>query len=250
VASPTDGTIAVQEVAYAGLDALRAAVPLDLCAYLHAGAGEGPQLYLRAPDLSTMDASRAFDLFSALRDALGAASPGARAARIAGFDALVVRTEGTASEGLFVLGRREGALDLRERDLIAGVCTATGIAAHAVEASSTKPAPPRVPVRVAAEVADHVAHADVVLSSGDDVRNGKGEGSTTTRAVANATLDALGGDLKLGDVADGEVAGERVVIALVHDGDGASAVAAALGGDDPLQAAATAVLDAATRLDS
>jgi hypothetical protein len=248
VADATDGALAVQEVAYAGLDALRAAVPLDLCAYLHAIASEGPQLYLRAPDLSTMDASHAFDLFSALRDALTVESPDTRSLRIAGFDAFAVRTRGESSDGLFVLGRRDGALDQRERDLVAGVCTAAGIACHAVEASTFRPRTPRVPTRVAAEVADHVARATVVIAAGDDAREGSGEGATTTRAVAAATLDALGGDLKVGDVADGEVAGERVVIALVHDGDGASAVAAALGGDDPLQAAAVAVLDAASRL--
>lgn len=246
--SEADGALAVQEVAYAGLDALRAAVPLDLCAYLHAVAGEGPQLYLRAPDLSSMDASHAFDLFSSLRDALGVSSPEVRSLRIAGFDAVAVRSAGTASDGLFVLGRRDTPLDQRERDLVTGVCGAAGIACHAVEASTVKPPAPAVPVRVSASVADHVATAEVTIAVGDATRDGTGEGSTTTRAVAAATLDALGGDLKVGDVTDGEVAGERVVIALVHDGEGASAVAAALGGNDPLQAAAAAVLDAAGRL--
>lgn len=248
MAETTDGALAVQDVAYAGLDALRSAVALDLCAYLHAIAGEGPQLYLRAPDLSTMDASQAFDLFTALRDALAVSEPDLRAIRIAGFDAVAVRTAGAASEGLFVLGRRDGPLDARERDLVAGVCDAVGVACHAMEATVTHPTAPFVPIRVAAEVADHVARADVVLAAGERTAEGSGEGATTTRAVAAATLDALGGDLKVGDVADGEVAGERVVIVLVHDGDGASAVAAALGGSDPLQATAAAVVDAASRL--
>jgi hypothetical protein len=251
VADEADGALVVQEVAYAGLDALRAALPLDLCAYLHSITGEGPQLYLRAPDLSTMDASHAFDLFSSLRDALGVESPDVRSLRIAGFDALAVRSAGAASQGLFVLGRRDGVFDARARDLITGVCTAAGIACHAVEASTVKPPPAPVPVRVSASVADHVATADVTIAFGDapsETRDGTGEGSTTTRAVAAAALAALGGDLKVGDVTDGEVAGERVVIALVHDGEGASAVAAALGGNDPLQAAAVAVLDAARRL--
>ena len=42
VAAGSETGLAVQEVAYAGLDALRTAVELDLCAYLHAVPGLGP----------------------------------------------------------------------------------------------------------------------------------------------------------------------------------------------------------------
>ena len=251
MAAGTETGLAVQEVAYAGLDALRGAVDLDLCAYLHAVPGLGPQLYLRAPDLSTMDAAQAFDLFSALRDALTDTTPGVRDLRVTTFHAVAVHTTGPTSQGLFVAGRRNEPLHTVARNLVASLCQAIGVACHAVE-DAVRPAPAgpsdRQPVRVAAEVDDSVARAEVVVRAGGETLEGRAEGSTTTTAVAEATLTAIGADLKIGDVTDGEVAGERVVIALVHDGEGRSAVAAALGGTDPMTATVVAVLDAAARL--
>ena len=47
-----DPGLFVQRIVYAGLDAVRTVAALDLCAYVHAATGFGPQLYLRAPDLS------------------------------------------------------------------------------------------------------------------------------------------------------------------------------------------------------
>ena len=67
---PVDAGLIVQDVVYAGLEAMRAAVPLDLCAYLHATDDQGPQLFLGAPDLASIEPTEAFSLFNALRDAL------------------------------------------------------------------------------------------------------------------------------------------------------------------------------------
>lgn len=239
--------VAVQDVAYAGLDALLAALPLELCAYLHASPGIGPQLYLRAPDLSTMDATAAFDLFSALRDALEAGQPGARALTVAGFDAVAVLTAGATSQGLFVAGRASAPLEARERDVAERLAEAIGTACHALEGVA-RPHAERTPLRVAAEVGETGAHAEVVVPGPDGIRTGSADAATTTAAVAEATLAALGTGLKLGEVTDGEVAGEHVVIALVVDDAGASAVAAAKSGADHLAATAAAVLDAAARL--
>src|SRR5207245_1178634 len=65
-----DPGLLLQELVYAGLDAVRAAIPVDLCAYLHESLDEGPQLFLVTPDLGTIDPTEAFNLFSALRDTL------------------------------------------------------------------------------------------------------------------------------------------------------------------------------------
>src|SRR5437870_3766656 len=68
--NPADAGVMLQDIVYAGLEALRAAIPLDLCAYLHATEDQGPQLFLGSPDLGSIDSTEAFSLFSALRDAL------------------------------------------------------------------------------------------------------------------------------------------------------------------------------------
>ena len=65
----TERALVLQRVVYAGLDALRLVLAPDLCACLHAGATDSPQLYLRAPELSSLSATEAFTLFSALRAA-------------------------------------------------------------------------------------------------------------------------------------------------------------------------------------
>src|SRR3954463_2891239 len=94
VPTPNEVGLLVQRVAYAGLDALRAALPLDLCAYLHTTADAGPQLYLRAPDLSRLDATDAFSLFSALRDTLDSQETETATARVGGFESVSVVTTG------------------------------------------------------------------------------------------------------------------------------------------------------------
>src|SRR3954467_5988996 len=99
--------VLVQGVAYAGPDALRAALPLDLCAYLHTTADAGPQLYLRSPDLSKMEATSAFNLFTALRDTLDNQETEGAITPISGFESFTVVTVGLRSRGLFVVGRRD-----------------------------------------------------------------------------------------------------------------------------------------------
>src|SRR3954470_12208703 len=120
--SATELGVLVQRVAYAGLDALRAAIPLDLCAYLHTTADAGPQLYLRAPDLSKMDATSAFSLFSSVRDTLDNQETEGAITPISGFESFTVVTQGLRSRGLFVLGRREYPLDSHEQEVASNLC--------------------------------------------------------------------------------------------------------------------------------
>src|SRR3954466_12751720 len=95
--SATELGVLVQRVAYAGLDALRAALDLDLCAYLHTTTDAGPQLYLRAPDLSKLDATDAFNLFTVLRDTLDSQVTETAVADITGFEAIAIVTSGVRS---------------------------------------------------------------------------------------------------------------------------------------------------------
>jgi hypothetical protein len=239
--------IAVQDLAYVGLDSLRAMVPLDLCAYLHVSAAQAPQLYLRAPDLSALDPTAAFDLFSVLRDVLATAEPGVRRIQVTSFQSVAVLTAGESSRGLFVLGRTEDPLTDDEERLAAGLCRAVGIAAHAVE-TSARPAVEGGPLKVSVQVLDGVAHAEVVLPVSGELRTGVGDGPSPTDAVARATLEALGGGLKLVNVTEGEVGGERVIVALVRSSAEEAASGAALAGSDALHATAIAAADAASKL--
>ncbi len=241
--------IAVQDLAYAGLDALRAMVPLDLCAYLHVSAALGPQLYLRAPDLIALSPTEAFDLFSSLRDILATAEPGAGRAQVTRFQAVTVLTAGHASRSLFVLGRSEEPLTDEEQNLAAGLCRAVGIAAHAVEASTT-PAIEGGPLKVSVETVEGVARAEVVFPVAGELHTGVGEGPSPTDAVARATLEAVDHRLKLVHVSEGEVGGERVMVALVRDSEERLMSGSAVSGADPLQATAQATADAAAKLRS
>ena len=245
----TEQSLAVQTLAYAALDALRVAVPLELCAYLHEAEGAGPQLYLRSPDLSTLDAGKAFDLFTALRDALDRATADqAAATTVAGYHALAVTTAGPASRGMFVVGRRQAPLDAAESATAEEMSRAMGGACHLVEAAGgARPASPDA-LSVGVQVADGVVRATVTLATPSGRVEGRGEAHATGEAVARAVLDAMAPGVKLSEVTEGSIGGERVVLVLLRDGHDRGAVGAALVAADPLQATARAAADAATTL--
>ena len=239
--------VLVQRVAYAGLDALRAALSLDLCAYLHTAADAGPQLYLRAPDLSRLDATDAFNLFTALRDTLDSQETESASAPIIGFESFSVVTAGLRSRGLFVVGRRDESLGDDERQIVTTLCRAVGSVSHALaDAGLDDPDP--TPVRVAVEITAGQAKADVLVSRRGELRIGQGEAPSPTVAVALATLDALDPSLKLIHSSEDDIGGERAVLVLVRDEGGATALGSALCGADHLHATAGAALQASGRL--
>ena len=245
--TPNEVGLLVQQVAYAGLDALRAALPLDLCAYLHTTADAGPQLYLRAPDLSAMDATEAFNLFSALRDTLDNQETEGATTQVGGFQSFTVVTSGVRSRGLFVVGRNEYALDPDEQETVTALCRAIGAVGHALDDAALAEADP-TPVRVAVEVRGGQARADVLVSRSGEMRIGQGEAPSPIVAVALATLDAVDRSLKLAHSSEDEIGSERAVLVLVRDDTGHNALGSALSGTDALQATASAALQAADRL--
>ena len=237
--------LVVQTLAYAALDALRFALPLDLCAYLHVVDGDGPQLYLRAPDLSSMTAAQAFDVFTALRDTLGdepvePVEAASNRVQIGRYDAVALRASGTRSRSVFVVGREDTSLDDSEVALIDDMCAAMSLATHTLEDESGPAGRPEL-TGVGVRLDDGVAHAELTFSiGGGRSATGSASAPATTDAVALATIDALGPDRKLGEVTEGTVSGERVMIALVRDGDDRVTIGTALVGNDPVRAAAVA----------
>lgn len=135
--------LSVQELIYAGLDALEAAISLDLCAYLHVSGDFGPQLFLSSPNLATLSPAVAFDLFSGLRDALdwaalnGAESGVEQTCVLAGYESVTVATSGAVSRGLFAVGRTARPLLDQERHVASRLCGALGNACHRLEAAVT-----------------------------------------------------------------------------------------------------------------
>jgi len=243
--APSDLGVVVQDVIYAGLDALLAAMPLDLCAYLHLAEAAGPQLYLRTPDLSSMDANECFALFGALRDALDANEEDDSPFEVRGFHALRMNTRGARSRGLHVVGRRAEALDDRERELAGRLSHALGAATHALEAMGPPSGEPTL--RLSVEVVEGGPQADITLEAGGETRTGRGTAESPFEAVARAGLDAFRGEVQLVHAGLQEAGGERVALVIIEDAHAERGLGAALG-QDPLQATAAAALEAVGRL--
>jgi len=253
---PADAGVIIQDIVYAGLEALRAAVPLDLCAYLHATADQGPQLFLGSPDLGSIDPTEAFGLFSALRDALQDPHDGDETMLLGGYLAVAVSSEGPISRGLHVVGRKETPFEDAERDVIARLSASIGRIVHSLErpsvaAGTLEPGPG--PIRVAVEMLSDHARAEVSAPFGEEIRTGTAEAATAPRAVALAVIDAVDASLKLRDTVEGEIAGERAVLVLLSDHADTVSLGAALvdrSASDALRATAAAALEAAARLNS
>jgi hypothetical protein len=248
----TETGLVIQDLVYAGLEAIAAAMPLDLCAYLHAAGDLGPQLYLTRPTLAEMDATEAFNLFTALRDTLLDEHEGDETILLGGYLALAVSTRGRYSRGLHVIGRRDASIEDHERELAVKLSRAFGRAAHTLEVASDRPRPVPAPARVAVELVGELTRAEVAVPLAGEIRTGTAEAPSAPRAVALAVIDAVDQSLKLGEAIEGEIASERAVLVLLTDERGRSVLGAALcgTGSDPLQATASAALDAAARLGS
>lgn len=141
--------LSVQELIYAGLEAVEAALAVDLCAYLHVSGDFGPQLFLSSPALASLDPSQAFDLFCALRDALDWAAlqneeVTERVVELAGFSAVTIATTGLGSRGLHAVGRKVRPLMDQERAVALKLCRALGVACHRLETATAarRPVPP------------------------------------------------------------------------------------------------------------
>jgi hypothetical protein len=254
---PADAGLIVQDVVYAGLEAMRAAIPLDLCAYLHATDDQGPQLFLGAPDLASIEPTEAFSLFTALRDALHDPHDGDETMLLGGYLAIALSTAGPLSRGLHVVGRRETPFEPEERAVIARLAASLGRLIHSVEQPAAAAQPQQTkagaPIRVAVEMLSDRARAEVSAPFGDEIRTGTGEAPTAPRAVALAVIDAVDASLKLRDTAEGDIGGERAVLVLLTDGAERPALGATLidqTSSDALRATASAALDAALRLSS
>ena len=241
--------LAVQTVAYAGLDALLAVRSFDLCAYLHVGEQLGPQLYLRQPTLASLDPAAAFRLFSALRDQLDEAPTEDARLTIEDFDSIVVPSAGPHSRGLFVAGAKGEPLDEEDATIAGGLAQAVMGVCHLAETALIRHAPPTIR-QVTVETRDGRAHATVALVHEGEERTGDGDDAAAVRAVAVATLSALDPSLKVEAADEDGIGDERAVLVLVRDAAGRVGVGASLVDGDTMSSAAEAALAAASTLAS
>jgi hypothetical protein len=251
ITTTTDPGLFLQELIYAGLEALRAAIPVDLCAYLHESRDEGPQLFLVTPDLGSIEPTDAFNLFSALRDALKDDHEGDETLQLGGYLAIPLTTIGSVSRGLHVVGRHAEPFEEAERATFVRLAGAIGSLARITQVSRPEAAgDPTGPIRVAIEMTGGFARAEVAAPFGSEVRTGTGEAPTATGAVAMAVIDAVDATMKLMETAEVQVGVDRAVTVVLEDQFGRREVGAALLTDqrDALQAAAAASLEVARRL--
>jgi hypothetical protein len=240
----TERALVLQRVVYAGLDALRLVLAPDLCACLHAGATESPQLYLRSPDLSSLSATEAFTLFSGLRDLLEADEPATTGRTVAGYTAVVRATSGQASRAVWAIGRWDGSFDPYQEEVAVELINGVGAVAHALD-DAAAPEEAGNTIRVAVDSQGDRTHAQVWIPVGGSVQSASSDGPSPTIAVAQATRATVNPALKLGNVAEDVIDGERAVLVLVRDVNGRAALGCALCGEDSVRAVAQAAVRAA-----
>ena len=251
-----DGGLLVQTIVYAGLEALRAAVPLDLAAYLHETPDQGPQLFLGAPTLADIDPTAAFNLFAALRGGLGSQRDGEEL-DVPGYRAIAITTGGAVSKGVHVLGRRASAPTPDERAGLVRLAHTFAALGHSVEQAPPGAAPANgdglrriAPVRVVVETVPGGAEATVTIDIDGRPVTQTAHASGTARAVATAAVACVDPSLKVVEAGEEQIGGARAVLALIAATDGRQMLGTSLIDDqtDSLRATSIAALDAAERL--
>jgi hypothetical protein len=143
----------LQELVYAGLQALLAVTDLDVCAYLHDSVDTGPQLFLGTPTLAAAKGPEASSLLADLSAVLQRAHgelPGGVAIgeeRIAGVPCTVVTTAGPEGRGVHALGRRTPEVPDATRLALVRLATALGGAVHRLQWAASAGAGATTPAR-------------------------------------------------------------------------------------------------------
>lgn len=235
----------------AGLEAIRAAMPVALCAYVHAVTGEAPQLFMVSPQLSEIDPTEAFNLFAAFRDVMHDDHDGDDLT-IGEYVACAVTSRGQRSRGLHIVGRRGTRLDMAERETFRRLARGLGQAAHVLEGGRAKQRMSlRAPIRVSVDIVEGRARAEVAIPLEDEIRTGVGESNLSDRAIVEAVIDAMDASIKQVDTTFSDIGAERAAIVLLEDALGRRALGSNLVSEetDLLHATACAAMEAASKLD-
>jgi hypothetical protein len=208
------------------LDGLANTMALDLCAYLHAGPGEEPHLFLQSPSLDAIGPARAYALFDTLRVELaeGRSDP---ELRTADFSGVSVATLGDGSRGLWAVARTED-ISVPEREVATRFCRSFGRAVHQLDGAASPANTLATPVLVRAHRARDSVLAEVEVRLGDQIRPGHGRAGTRVEAITRAVLVAAGRHVTFRYASEVAHEGEHAAVVLLEGDDHAVALGSAL----------------------
>jgi hypothetical protein len=211
------------------LDGLANTMALDLCAYLHEGPGEEPQLFLQAPSLDAIGPARAFSLLDGLRRQLlsGRADP---ELRLAGFEGVSVATLGDGSRGVWAVARAEG-ISVPEQEVATRFCRSFGRAVHQLDGAASPTTTLATPVLVRAHRSRDSVLAEVEVRLGDQIRPGHGRADTRVEAITRAVLVAAGRHVTFRYASEVAHEGEHAAVVLLESTDHAVSLGSALSPD-------------------
>jgi len=208
------------------LDGLANTMALDICAYLHEGPGEPPELFLQSPSMDGIGAARTYALFDGLRIDLEAGRSDAEFAA-AGFRGVTVATVGAGSRGLWALARVEG-ITRPEREVAARFCRSFGRAVHQLDGAGSPATTIATLVHVEAHQDRDVVLAKVQVRIGDQIRPGHGRAATGVEAITRAVLAAAGRHVIFRYASGVAHEGEHAAVVLLEGRDHAVALGSAL----------------------
>jgi hypothetical protein len=208
------------------LDGLANTMALDLCAYLHAAAGEAPHLFLQAPSLDAIGPDRAYTLFDTLRVDLEAGRSDPDLAT-AGFHGVSVATVGDGSRGLWALARVDD-VSVEEREVASRFCRSFGRAVHQLDGTAAPTNTLATPARVQAHRGIDTVLAEVEVRIGDQIRPGQGRAGTRVEAITRAVLVAAGRSVTFRYASEVAHEGQHAAVVLLEGRDHAVSLGSSL----------------------
>jgi hypothetical protein len=229
----------LHSLAHAGLDQLEGATPLDLTAYLHLPRHDEPTLFLRRPDLGTLTPTRAYRLFARIVQAVrGGATEGTFT--LDSLVAVFLRTPGSISDGLHVLGRENGVLDSSALPSLRA--TARTFATICNQFAAGTPTDLETP-RLVVELGDEGTTVHVTAPSGEG-HTGAATATEAQEAVVRAVLQASSSSFGFREAREVPVENGRAVLVVLTDDAGSPRPGFVVSTEDVLQATASATVRA------
>ncbi|MCH7788277.1 MAG: hypothetical protein IH940_02435 [Acidobacteria bacterium] len=225
----------------AGFDLLEEGSPLGLCAYLHSPANADPQLFLRTPTFESLTPTRAFQLTHVIA-LMSNAEQDTGAFHWEGLSCIYVRTHGSHSDGIHVVGRTSGRMDDGAAQVTREICNAFGGLAHQVQrGGSDDVEPPRLSVDQSNGTTTVSAEFD---SPDGPTRTGTATATDRREAVARAVLQATEPGGKFIDVRNLALQDRKGCLVVLLDSNGVLRLGITLVSGDVMSAAAVATLRA------
>jgi hypothetical protein len=237
----------LQRLLYAGLDAIQASVPVELAACLHRVGDEEAQLYVRAPELTTLNLAQTVEITAALREIGEHPELQEATLEVGGYEARALVTGDARAITIWIFGRRGEPIADDDLDLIDNVVVAVGGVAASMAETDFAERWDGI-IRLSVDAAEELPRAEVAVAGPKTVTTGVASGASTAEAVANAIILAVNPSLHLAGISDVEVDGADAVVVMLRNSAGRGATGSALAGANPLHAVGHATLEAARAL--